>query len=139
MIFPTERPAPSFTIASIIAPGLIGALSYPVCLYYLRDSDPTGEGGFFVVFALMALMTFAVAAGSLVGLALAIVAHLRKEKWLPIRILSLIVNTLFVFLGGYTFYSLPRDRSSAEDSIDERRLLIFEVSEERAPLFKSKI
>ena len=114
MISPTEKKAPTFTIASLIAPILIGALSYPVCLYFLRDSDPTGKAGFFVVVALITLVTFAVAAGSLLGLALAIAAHLRKEKWLPIRILSLIVNTLFVSFGGFTFYSLPRDRSSAE-------------------------
>ena len=102
---------PAFTIASLCAPILVGLLSYPLCLHYLRDSDPTGKAGYFVVVALLILMTLAVSLGSLLGLAFAIVAHLKKEAWLPMRMLIVALNLSLISFGCLTYLSLPKSTS----------------------------
>jgi len=108
------RRLPAFTIASLGTPILIGVLSYPTWSYYLRDSDPTGKAGMFVVVALVILTILSVAAGSVVGLILAIIGHFRKERWRLFRGLSLILNTLVLAFGIYTLCSLPRRAPEAE-------------------------
>ncbi len=110
----TKRTVPKFTIASLVAPILVGALSYPVWLYSLRDSDPTGKAGFFVVVALIFLMICSVSVGSLLGLVFAIVAHRKKEAWVPVRVLSFILNASLVSFGCYTYLSLPRPNSTEQ-------------------------
>ena len=110
----TKRRVPKFTIASLIAPFLVGALSYPVWLYTLRESDPTEKAGFFVVAALIILVICSVSVGSLLGLVFAIVAQRKREVWLPIRILSLTLNASLVSFGCYTYLSIPRANATEQ-------------------------
>jgi hypothetical protein len=107
----TKRIVAKFTIASLVAPIVVGALSYPVWLYSLRDSDPTGKAGFFVVVALIFLVICSVSVGSLLGLVFAIIAHRKKEAWVSVRIFSFILNASLVSFGCYTYLSLPRQNS----------------------------
>lgn len=107
---------PPFTIASFMSPVLVGVASYPIWSYYLRDSDPTGKGGMFVVVALIILTTLSVAVGSVFGLVFAITGHIKRERWLVARVLFMVANTLIAGYGIYTFCSLPRANPQAEQA-----------------------
>lgn len=102
-----KRRFPGFSLLSLAAPFLFGFASYPIWLRVF-DDDPTGKAGMFVVVAALTCAAFTAAGGALIGTAFVIVAHSRRERFIPIRAFSLLVNLAVLGYGLHLWFSLPR-------------------------------
>jgi len=102
-----KRPFPKFSLLSLVPALLLGIGSYPIWLHAFGD-DPTGKAGIFIVIAALTCALLAAGVGSILGAILALIAHIRHERFVVLRALSFIGNLALASYAFYVWFSLPR-------------------------------
>ena len=102
-----KRGFPLLTLLSLFPACLLWRFTYPLWFAAL-DNDDTGKAGYFVAVAAVISTGLTAGAGAFVGAILAVVAQVRRETLLPLRVVSLACNIAAFGYELYVFLALPR-------------------------------